>query len=139
MVAKKNELTPAKPPKTMGACADKIYTLRQKISEKTKSLILELEQLELDLKALEEHIINNLPKSEASGVAGKLARVTITKTPVPRVQDWDSFYKHIKKTGEFDLLSRGISREAIRERWEAKKKVPGVGTFDVIKVSVNKL
>lgn len=139
MATKEKELKPAKPPKTMGACADKIYQLRQEISELKKKQAAELEQREVDLKALEEHVINNLPKSEASGVAGKLARITVTKTPVPQVQDWDSFYKHIKKTGEFDLLSRGISKEAIRERWGNKKKVPGVGTFDVIKVSVNKL
>lgn len=139
MPVKEKELKPAKPPKTIGACADQVFKLRAEISATKKRHEEELAQKTLDLKSLEEHLINTLPKSDSSGAVGKLARVTVVISSVPQVQDWDALYKHIKKTGEFDLLTRGLSKEAIRARWENNKKVPGIGTFDVVKLSVNKL
>lgn len=122
-------------PKTMGACADKLYELRQKRLEIQKVV----DNLEAQEKALKEHLINNLPKSEASGVAGKLARVTVVTKKVPQVKDWDIFYKHIKKTGSFDLMSKRLSDSAIKERWELGEVIPGVESFNAVTVSINKV
>lgn len=122
-------------PKTMGACADRLYELRQKRLEEQKKVDL----IEAEEKALKEHIIQNLPKSEASGVAGKLARVTIVTKVVPQVKDWDAFYKYVKKTGQFDLMQRRINDGAIKERWEAGKEIPGVEHFQAVTVSINKV
>jgi hypothetical protein len=122
-------------PKTMGACADRLYQLRQKRLEMQK----EVDKVAAEESALKEHIINTLPKSEASGVAGKLARVTVVTKEVPQVEDWDAFYKYVKKTGQFDLMQRRISDGAIKERWEAGKEIPGVKHFQVVTVSINKV
>ena len=122
-------------PKALGACADKLYELRQKRLDQQKVV----DALEAEEKALKEHIINTLPKSEASGVAGKLARVTVVTKEVPQVKDWDAFYKHVKKTGEFELLGRRLTETAVRERWEAGKQVPGVEAFKAVSVSLNKV
>lgn len=122
-------------PKAMGACADRLYELRQKRLEEQKKVDL----IEAEEKALKEHIIQNLPKSEASGVAGKLARVTVVTKQIPQVKDWDAFYKHVKKTGQFDLMQRRITDAAIKERWEAGKEVPGVEHFNAVSISINKV
>jgi len=124
-----------KMPKSLGACADRLYSLREIRLAKQK----EVDALAAEETALKEHIIQTLPKSEASGVAGKLARVSVVTKQVPQVQDWDEFYKHLKKTGSFELLGRGISKAAIQERWEEGKQVPGVEAFGVVTVSINKL
>jgi hypothetical protein len=122
-------------PKSMGVCADKLYEVRQKRLAQQKIV----DELEAEEKALKEHIINTLPKSETSGVAGKLARVTITSKDVLQVENWDLFYKHVKKTGEFELMQRRLSDSAINERWEQGKKVPGVKSFTVVSISLNKV
>jgi len=122
-------------PKTMGACADRLYELRQKRLDMQK----EVDKVAAEESALKEHIINTLPKSEASGVAGKLARVTVITKVVPQVKDWDAFYKYVKKTGQFDLMQRRITDGAIKERWEAGKEIPGVEHFNAISVSINKV
>ena len=122
-------------PKTMGACADRLYQLRQKRLEMQK----EVDKIAAEEAALKEHIINTLPKSEASGVAGKLARVTVVTKEVPQVEDWDAFYKYVKKTGQFDLLQRRVSDGAIKERWEAGKEIPGIKHFQAVTVSINKV
>lgn len=122
-------------PKALGACADKLYELREKRLAMQKAV----DEVEAEEKALKEHLIQTLPKSEAGGVAGKLCRVTIVKKKVPQVKDWDKFYAHIKKTGQFDLLGRTVGAAAIKERWEAGKIVPGVENFEAISISINKV
>lgn len=129
------ENTKFKFPKTLGACADRMYQLRQKRLEMQK----EVDKVAAEEAALKEHIINTLPKSEASGVAGKLARVAVVTKQVPQVKDWDAFYKYVKRTGQFDLLQRRLSEVAIKERWDAGKEVPGVEHFTVVTVSINKI
>lgn len=122
-------------PKAMGACADRLFELREKRLEEQKKV----DAIEAEEKAIKEHIIQNLPKSEASGVAGKVARVTVITKQVPQVKDWDVFYKHVKKTGEFELLQRRLTDTAIRERWDAGKQVPGVESFNAVTLSINKV
>lgn len=122
-------------PKALGACADRVYELRAKRLAAQKLV----DAIEEEEKALKEHLINNLPKSEASGVAGKTARVTVTTKHVPQVEDWDLFYKHVKKTGDFDLFQRSISKAAVEARWEANKKVPGVKAFNAVSLSITKV
>ena len=122
-------------PKQMGACADRLFELREKRLEEQKKV----DAIESEEKAIKEHIIQNLPKSEASGVAGKLARVTVITKAIPQVKDWESFYKHIKKTGDFDLLQKRLTETAVKERWENGKKIPGVESFNVVTLSINKV
>ena len=122
-------------PKSLGACADRLYELRQRRLAVQK----EVDKLAAEEAALREHIINTLPKSEASGIAGKLARVTVITKQVPQVKDWDAFYKFVKKTGSFDLLQRRLTDQAMKERWEAGKEVPGVEHFNAVSISLNKV
>lgn len=127
-------------PKTMAGVADLLYETMQERFAIQK-------QVEVKTKvesALKEYIINNLPKSEASGIAGKKARVSLGKKIVAQVEDWDALYGHIvksyKKTpGVFSLLQRRVGDAAVKEIWDAGKKVPGVGIFEAVVVSVNKL
>lgn len=127
--------TKLKIPKTIGSCADLLYETKAK----RLALQKQVDQLEAEEKDLKDHIINTLPKSQASGVAGKVARVSVTKKSVPQVKDWPKFFTHLKKTGEFELLQRRLNESAVSERWEAKKKIPGVEAFEVVTVSLNKI
>lgn len=122
-------------PKTMGACADLLYATRQLRLDAQKKI----GELEATESALKEHIINTLPKSDSSGVAGKLARVSVETKIVPKVEDWDKLYAHVLKTKNFNLLQRQVSRGVVEEIWQNKKQVPGVKPFNAITVSVNKL
>jgi hypothetical protein len=124
-----------KPPKTLAACADELYKTRELRLAAQKAT----DELQAKETALKEHLINNLPKSDASGVAGKLARVTVVTKPIPQVKDWDKLYKFIKKTGAFDLLQRRLTDTAIKERWDNGKEVPGVEPFNVVSISMNKV
>lgn len=122
-------------PKAIGAVADLLYETRQKRLELQKTC----DELESQEKQLKEHIINTLPKSEATGAAGKLCRVTVVNDTTPQVEDWDALYRYIKRTGSFELLNRALSKSAANERIEAGKAIPGVKLFPIVKVSINKV
>jgi hypothetical protein len=137
-----------KAPKTLGQAADELYEVRAERLSLGKT-VAEHQAHETFLK---EHIIENLPKSNATGVAGKLCRVAVTTRDVPQVRDWSKLYAHIvatyldhkkRKTGQedaaFAYLNRALSASAVEEQWEAKKAVPGVESFKALSVSINKV
>lgn len=122
-------------PKAIGACADRLYELKTNRLAAQKAI----QVLEDEEKALKNHIIDTLPKSESSGVAGKVARVTVITKQVPQLADDDKFYAYVTKTKRFDLLQKRLSSAAIEEIWETGKEVPGVEHFQVVSLSLNKL
>ena len=123
-------------PKRIGTCADHLYELRQKRLAKQK----EVEALQKEETALKSHIIDTLPKSEASGVAGKVARVTVVTKEEPQIKDHDLFRKYINRTRRYDLAYKmRPSAPAIRELWDEGKEIPGVEHFTVVTISMNKV
>lgn len=122
-------------PKTIGAVADLLFTTRNK----RLALQKQVDALEAEEAALKEHIINTLPKSNASGVAGKLARVSVDTKDVPQVEDWTAFYKYVKKNDAFELLQRRLTDASVKERLEAGVKLPGIKLFKAVIVHLNKL
>ena len=124
-----------KMPKALGACADRLFQVR----EQRLAIQKQVEQLAAEESAIKEHIINTLPKSEASGVAGRVARVSVVTKVVPQVKDWEAFHKYVKRTGSFELMQRRLADAAIKERWDAGKEVPGVEHFNAVTVSINKV
>lgn len=136
MATKKLSKAPKMPkwPKSMGACADRLYDLReQRLAAQRVADALEAQE-----KDLKEHIINNLPKSD-TGAAGKHHRVQVVTKDVPRVDDWEKFYGYVKRFGAFDLLQRRLNVKAYEERLEDGKKVAGVGSFKAVTVSLTKI
>lgn len=128
--------TPAKKwPKEMGKCADMLYQMRaDRLAEQKK-----VDAMEVDEKALKEHVIQNLPKSLASGISGAQARVQVLSDTEPRVADWDAFTKHILKTKDLGFLTRAINKAYIKELQAEGKTIPGIEDFDILKVSCTKL
>lgn len=122
-------------PDKLGRIIDLLYKTRYKRLDENKR-IEAMKSFETELK---DYLINILPKSEASGVAGKLARAQVTSKKVPQVTDWEAFFAHVAKTKSWDLLIRRVNDSAVVERWEAGKEIPGVGAFTLTNVSVTKL
>lgn len=120
-------------PKSIGACADLLFDIRQErlAAQKIVDAIREEEQILID------HIIDNVPKGD-TGAAGKHHQVSVYTDVVPQAEDWDKVFKYIKRTGEFDLLQRRLNSAAVKERWEDNKSIPGVTTFNAVKVSLTK-
>jgi hypothetical protein len=123
----------------IGAVADLLFDLRT--ARKTLAVLAAPfeDLLGPAEKLLDEHFIQKLAVGESSGVQGRTARVQVTESVVPTLDDPVKFYAFLKKTGDFELLNRALNRAAVNERWAAHKQVPGVGKFHVKRVSCTKL
>lgn len=122
-------------PKTLGACADRLYAIKAEVNALNK----QIDQLKAEASSINDHLINVLPKDDARGIFGKVARAVITTKQVASVKDWEAFYKHILKTKDFSLMQRRVADTAVRERWDGGERVPGVEPFTVKIVSLNKV
>lgn len=124
-----------KMPKSLAQCADLAYQLR----EARLKVSRDIAQIQEQEKLVKEYLIQNLPKSQASGVSGKVANAKIETDTVPTVTDKKKFLAYVKKTGDFDLITSSMNSKAVRDRWDNKKKVPGIGEFQVVKLSLTKV
>lgn len=124
-------------PKSLALCADMLYNLRKERIAKDK----EAAELKAQETALVEHLINSLPKSDATGVSGKVANVKVEMKQTVQVEDWDKVYDYVtknRKKGAFALLQRRIGASAVQEIWASGKEVPGCVPFNVPTLSVTK-
>jgi len=123
-------------PKQLGAVADRLYTVKNTRLDAEKH-IAALQALEVQLK---NFLIDNLPKSMADGVTGKLVNATITKRPVPTVVDMEKFLAYCRKKQNADMLKVTYAPvlDAVRARWDDNVAVPGIDKFNVVSVSLTK-
>lgn len=131
---------PIKLPKTLAACADLLYNTRVARYELAK----QLDAMKATEAALTERLIQELPKSSATGVAGKAARVSVVLKTVVKTDDFDAVLAYVvknykKNPGTAALIQRRVGDAAVREMWNAGKEVPGVSPMDVPVLSVNKV
>ena len=141
-MAVKKETDYKLPKKLTGAIADRLKDVR----DRRLALQKQVDALEAEENAIKEHIIQLLPKSETSGIAGANARVTVVNKIRPQWQEagedgvtgWEKLLKHMKKTGDWDLISHALAGAAIKERWDNGKTVPGVTEYQYPFVSLTK-
>lgn len=128
-------------PKTLAACADELYELR----EARYALQKQVDEMKKHETLLKDQIINNLSKSEATGVAGKVAKVAIKTGTAYSVTDWDAVHdyilKHVKKDpGVWAIMQKRVSDSAIKDMVEAGgKPPPGVERVTTVDISLTKV
>lgn len=133
---------PAAPklPKSLAACADLLYTTQQARFALNK----QAETLQAVEVAIRARFIEELRK-ESTGVAGKLARVSIETKTIVSTTDKVALRKwadaQIKKNpDQRDTWYKfNADSTAIKALWEAGKKVPGAERMHVPTVSLHKL
>ena len=129
-----------KPPKTLAQCADLMYTTR----ERRYALQKEVDELARQENILREHLINTLPKGDATGTTGKVANATIKSKEVYAAKDWDAiwtyiFANHKKNPGVTALVQKRLGEGAAKELAEAGKLPKGIEMVLVPTVSLTKV
>ena len=134
-------------PKTLAQAADKLYTTREERLGHDRSSKL-LKEYEVAYKGF---LMEELPRSEASSVGGKVARVSLVRKDIPIIENWNDFIagrvaeynEHVKKkTGleatTFAFFQRSLTDTAVNEAWEQGRTIKGVGKMTVTSLSVGK-
>lgn len=122
-------------PKTLGACVDQLYKMRESRLVEEKR-IDELKKKESDLR---DHILKNFAKTDIEGAKGKVASASVSRKTVAQVEDWTKVFSYIAKNDAWDLLQKRMNDSAFRERIEANETIPGAQAFVVVGLSVNKV
>ena len=120
-------------PDTLGACADLLYQVYHERLKAQK----EVDKIQKQETEIKDYIISRLTK-ENSGAMGLIACVERKTDTIPTIEDWDAFYKYVKRNNRFDMLQKRLANKAIEEVWESGKKVPGVKTFEKVSLSITK-
>lgn len=127
--------TTAKRPATLGSLADRIWASR----EEKRKLEAEVKTVNEKIAELEEELLARMDAENTDKAAGSKASISITKSIVADVQDWDLFWPYVAKNKLFHLVQRRVSDPAYRELLDMGKKVPGVQPFPKRKLNVRSL
>lgn len=103
---------------------------------KRLALQKEVDALQEQETAVKHDIIRQLRADNITSAGTELETVTLIVKHAPTVREWPTIYKHIRESGEFDLLQRRLSEEAVKQRWERGLIVPGVEKFPVDFLSI---
>jgi hypothetical protein len=121
-------------PKTLGACVDHLYKLReQRLAAQKK--VDETKGVE---EALKNHILTNFQQADVEGARGKLASASVQRRVVADVQDWEALHKWVAKNDAWDMLQKRVNDTAYRARLDENVEVPGIEPYTVVSLSITK-
>ena len=114
--------------------------IKQKLEhrEETELLSKRLRRIKERDRLLDAILIEKMDAQGLTRTANDESSITVKEDSVPEVVDWDVFYEHIQKTGEFSILHRRVSSAAWNESIKLKD-VPGVKATQLRKVNLRKL
>lgn len=114
--------------------------IKQKLEHREEIELLnkELRRIKEKDRMLDAILIEKMDAQGLTRTANDVSSITVKEDSVPEVVDWDVFYEHIQKTGEFSLLHRRVSSAAWNESIKLKD-VPGVKATQLRKVNLRKL
>jgi hypothetical protein len=126
-----------KPP-PLGKKIDKFFELRAERLKIEKS-VSKLKEREAKIK---DDLIIAMGKAGTDLAKGTKGSVSISRPEVGRVFDWPALFAWIKKTNNFEVLSRRLSQSDYADQLEqspalAKKGIPGVEKITIVKFSAS--
>ncbi len=108
-----------------GVIIERMVAIREE-RRRLKRLDSELSESWSDLETL---LINQLDAQGVTKASTDAGTATVNETVLPKVEDWDALYAHLKETDSLYLLQKRVSSAAFREQHEAGLTVPGISPF----------
>lgn len=113
-------------------CRDAKEELKREITERTAPVDSLMKTIEGKLLAMLEAANVESIRTE-SGTIYKMPKTSV------KVADWQVLLAYIKKNDAFDLLTKAVSKDAVKARIdESNEIVPGVDLYTVINVGIRR-
>lgn len=111
----------------LGRLVNELHTRREKIREVETGL----NTLKKEYSNLAEVAMDKMEALHLDQVRGSKATLSIKKTDVANVKDWDKVYNYIHRHKAYHLMFRRLSDAAFREELElrGKRGIPGTEIF----------
>lgn len=103
-----------------------------------KKVETELRELKQHRAKLETRLLRSFDKEDIHGCTGRRGKAFIQSTDFPRVEDRVKLDRYVLKKRALDLFTSRVSVQAWKDRIDDGEKVPGVGVFTRIRVSIRK-
>lgn len=130
-----NTVTPITPVKSR---LDVLAEERDRLREAKRALEAQLKELDEQLKANEQDILEIADQMGVNRFAvGKLT-FSISENVVGHVEDWDKLYDFIWQTKAFHLLHRRLSNAAYKELLDAGEAPAGVNAVPMRSLNMRK-
>lgn len=104
---------------------------RRTIAKRDKELVSQWDELKAQLLAKMKE-----QGEDINSISSKTHTATMTKDPVPVVDDWDQFYDWLWETKSWHLLQRRIAVGAFREIIDSGGEIPGLHATDKVDISL---
>jgi hypothetical protein len=105
---------------------------RRQLSSRDKELVEEWRKLEME--AITRLGEQGMDKASVGGVG----TISISKTTLPQVVDWDAFYAYIVDNDAFHMLQRRPAAAAFRELHDSGEEVAGVEPYEQVSIGLRK-
>lgn len=113
--------------KNIGAKVNELHDQREKIRE----VEAKLTGLKKTYSTLADELMDTMEDSGLDQIRGTKATLSLKKTDVANVKDWEKVYNYIHRHKAFHLMFRRIADAAFREELElrGKRGIPGIEIF----------
>jgi hypothetical protein len=119
-------------PKNLGEMIDYIAGLQVE----REALMTQVKEKETLISAAMAHLESNFDKASLDGARGKRGVAERRPSIVPKVVDWDLFWKYVYRKKAFDLTYKRVAAEAYRARLDNNETVDGVEPLEVFHTRV---
>lgn len=119
---------------TMADLIAKLHDVREerrRISARDKELVEEWRRLEMEA-------ITRLSDQGMEKASTDVGTISISKTILPQVVDWDAFYAYIVEHDAFHMLQRRPAAAAFRELHDSGETVSGVEPYEQQSIGLRK-
>ena len=107
-----------------------VNTLQEK-REKIRELESKVNELKKGYTTLADEVMDEMETQGIDQIRGTKATLSLKKTDVANVLDWEKVYNYIHRNKAFHLMFRRIADGAFREELElrGKRGIPGIEVF----------
>ena len=92
-------------------------------------------ELKRSQRELEATLMTKLDQQGVDRVGNDVCTVSLKKEIVPTVEDWEAVQRHVRDTGQFELLQKRMSAVAYRELRSMNLDVPGVKATELTRIN----
>lgn len=114
--------------KPIGELIDELDKLRDKV----RDILEKAKPFEEQYDLLEKEILSRLLADKNDQARGKLASVTVGRSIVGTIKDWEKLQAFVKKTGYFHLFNRSVGAASFRELYQLEMSKVKPGKTDAI-------
>lgn len=95
-------------------------------------------QIEDKFDLLEAEILSRATNNNIKTMGTDIAKISVSESVVPTIEDWDATLAHIVENKAFYLLKRSVNSGPFAEINAAGGSIPGVAPFTKLKLSLRK-